>query len=78
MSGGGVRHADAIWGEVPVAFVARRVETLAVTDRLEACRRDLATYKRPKEIHFIKMDDLPRSMTGKIQRHEVEKWLAGG
>jgi fatty-acyl-CoA synthase len=72
-----VRCADATWGEVPVAFVARRVKTLAVTDLIEACRRNLASYKRPKEIRFIDIDDLPRSTTGKIQRHEVEKWLTG-
>ena len=25
---------------------------------------------------LVALDDLPRSTTGKIQRHEVEKWLA--
>jgi acyl-CoA synthetase (AMP-forming)/AMP-acid ligase II len=72
-----VRRADATWGEVPVAFVARRDEALTEADLMQACRTTLAGYKRPKEIHFIGVDDLPRSTTGKIQRHEVEKWLAG-
>jgi fatty-acyl-CoA synthase len=70
-----VRRADARWGEVPVAFVARRDETLSESDLIEACRRNLAGYKRPKEFFFVGVDALPRSTTGKIQRHEVEKWL---
>jgi len=73
-----VRRADANWGEVPVAFVARRDEGLTEADLIEACRENLAGYKRPKEIRFIAVDDLPRSTTGKIQRHEVEKWLRSG
>ena len=72
-----VRRVDARWGEVPVAFVARRDAGLTETDLIDACRRNLAGYKRPKEVRFIELDDLPRSTTGKIQRHEVEKWLAG-
>jgi len=73
-----VRRADAAWGEVPIAFVARRDDGLSEADLIEACRRNLAGYKRPKEIRFIGIDELPRSTTGKIQRHEVEKWLTEG
>lgn len=71
-----VRRADARWGEVPVAFVARRDPALDAEALMEACRASLAGYKRPKEIRFIGVDEFPRSTTGKIQRHEVEKWLA--
>ena len=42
---------------------------------MRACRANLAGYKRPKEIRFVGLDAFPRSTTGKIQRHEVEKWL---
>jgi fatty-acyl-CoA synthase len=70
-----VRRTDATWGEVPIAFVARRDAALTEADLVEACRNSLARYKRPKEIRFIAAEDLPRSTTGKIQRHEVEKWL---
>ena len=73
-----VRRADARWGEVPVAFVARRDEGLTEADLAAACRLALAGYKRPKEIRFVPADALPRSATGKIQRHEVERWLATG
>jgi len=70
-----VRCADATWGEVPIAFVARRDEGLTEEHLLLACRTNLAGYKRPKAIRFIGLDELPRSTTGKIQRHELEKWL---
>jgi acyl-CoA synthetase (AMP-forming)/AMP-acid ligase II len=73
-----VRCADATWGEVPIAFVARRDEALTEADLMAACRAGLAGYKRPKGIRFIGVDELPRSTTGKIQRHELEKWLRDG
>ena len=68
-----VRRADARWGEVPVAFVVCNDVTEA--ELLSLCRTELAGYKRPKEIRFIATDHLPRSTTGKVQRHEIEKWL---
>ena len=70
-----VRKKDAQWGEVPVAFIARNDADLSVADVNDLCRANLANYKRPKEIHFIPLDDLPRSTTGKIQRHELEARL---
>jgi acyl-CoA synthetase (AMP-forming)/AMP-acid ligase II len=70
-----VRRPDARWGEVPVAVVARKEETLTGSDLLARCRAELAGYKQPKEIVFVTLDALPRSTTGKIQRHEVEAWL---
>ena len=73
-----VRRADARWGEVPVAFVARRDEGLTEAELIASCRVGLAGYKQPKAITFIRPEDLPRSTTGKIQRHEVEKWVRGG
>ena len=35
----------------------------------------LAGFKQPKDIVFVRFEELPRSTTGKIQRHEVEAWL---
>ena len=72
-----VRRTDARWGEVPVAFVARRDDTVSMDELMARCRAELAGYKRPKQIIFVAPDDLPRSTTGKILRHEVEKWLTG-
>jgi acyl-CoA synthetase (AMP-forming)/AMP-acid ligase II len=68
-----VRRPDEQWGEVPVAFVAVRDASLTVDALRERCRGELARYKQPKEIHFIAFEDFPRSASGKIQRHELEK-----
>jgi acyl-CoA synthetase (AMP-forming)/AMP-acid ligase II len=70
-----VRRPDARWGEVPVAVIARNDERLTADDLYARCCRELAGYKQPKDIRFVAFADLPRSTTGKIQRHEVEAWL---
>jgi fatty-acyl-CoA synthase len=73
-----VRGPDAKWGEVPIAFVARRDSALTEGDLFRLCRAGLAGYKQPKEIRFIAVDDFPRSASGKIQRHELEKLISPG
>jgi fatty-acyl-CoA synthase len=70
-----VRTPDPKWGEVPVAFVARRDEALTEEELRQRCRTQLAGYKQPKEIRFISFDAFPRSASGKIQRHELERRL---
>ena len=72
---GVVRRTDDKWGEVPVAFVARADDNLSAEDLFALCREKLAGYKQPKDLHFIAFDDFPRSASGKIQRHELEKLL---
>lgn len=70
-----VRRADETWGEVPVAFVVCQSE---VTPEylVQVCRRDLSTYKCPREIRILKsQDEFPRSTSGKVQRQLVEQWL---
>ncbi len=75
-----VRKPDDRWGEVPVLFAARRQSTqpdgdLTAEDLLAACKGRLASYKLPKEVHFIDLEDFPRSTSGKIQRHALEARL---
>ena len=70
-----VGRPDPKWGEVPVAVVARKDESLTAAELYAKCRRELAGYKQPKDIRFVAFADLPRSATGKIQRHEVEAWF---
>ena len=70
-----VRQPDARWGEVPVAIVAARDGGVPAQDLLDRCRAQLAGYKQPKGIVFVPFEELPRSTTGKIQRHEVEACL---
>ncbi len=69
-----VRRADAQWGEVPVAIVVASDAALTAAELLDACRRELAGYKRPKVVLFVAEERLPRSTTGKILRHEIENW----
>ncbi len=70
-----VRKSDAKWGEVPIAYVVRRDEALSADALIALCREHIAAYKVPKEVHFVADVDLPRSTTGKIMRHELEKRL---
>lgn len=72
-----VRKPDPRWGEVPVAFVARAAPGLSEEDVIAACRDGLASYKKPRAVHFIAFDDFPRSASGKIRRHELEARLEG-
>lgn len=68
-----VRKEDERWGEVPVLLVVANTDTVTAKELMELCERDLSRYKRPREIHFISDEDLPRSTTGKIQRHILEQ-----
>ncbi len=71
-----VRRRDDRWGEVPVAFVALRDAHADEAGLVQWCRARLAGYKVPKSVRFVDAAALPRSSTGKIQRHEVERlWL---
>jgi len=72
-----IRRADARWGEVPVAVVVRKDDSVMAEALIERCRSELAGYKCPREIMFVRMDTLPRSTTGKVQREGLETWLKG-
>lgn len=71
-----VRRPDARWGEVPVLVVVARDEPPPPEALMALCRKELAAFKRPKDIYFVGADQLPRSSTGKVVRTEVEVWVA--
>lgn len=74
-----VRRRDNHWGEVPVAFVARRESAVSSDELMLFCRERLSSYKLPKEIKFVgSPSDFPRSSSGKVQRHILESWLLEG
>jgi malonyl-CoA/methylmalonyl-CoA synthetase len=56
--------ADAVRGEVPVAFVAGAFDA-AELERV--CREQLASFKVPRR--FVRVDSLPRTALGKVQKH---------
>jgi malonyl-CoA/methylmalonyl-CoA synthetase len=58
--------ADAVRGEVPVAYVVVRAAVDAAD--LEArCREKLASFKVPRAFHTV--EALPRNAMGKVQKH---------
>jgi crotonobetaine/carnitine-CoA ligase len=80
----GVREAAVIGkpheflAEVPVAFVLLE-HGVADRDRVlagiaTACEIKLASFKRPREVHFI--HELPRSVNEKVAKRELRRLLA--
>jgi fatty-acyl-CoA synthase len=70
-----VRQPDNRWGEIPVAFVVRRDEQLSADDVVALCRGKIAGYKIPKAVKFVAYEDIPRSTSGKVKRHDLERQL---
>ena len=56
-------------GEVVKLFVIAHGEQPSVDDIIAHCREGLTTYKVPKEVVFV--NDLPKSIIGKILRREL-------
>lgn len=56
--------------ETAVAFVVpRRGAEIDVADLLAHCRRRMAAFKRPRQVHVV--EALPRTATGKVKRFEL-------
>jgi acyl-CoA synthetase (AMP-forming)/AMP-acid ligase II len=68
----GVPHPT--WGEEVNAAVVLR-EPAAAADLIAYCRDRLSEFKCPKKVHIV--ETIPRTATGKIQRGNVAKTLAG-
>ncbi len=66
--------ADALRGEVPVAYVVARGE-LDCSALQSVCRQHLASFKIPRA--FILVEKLPRTALGKIQKHLLPEWNRG-
>ena len=63
---------DLKWGQIPVAYVVTS-ETITEDELMRFCQKQLASYKTPKEIHFV--EQLPRNASNKLLRRELKKWL---
>lgn len=56
---------DPDWGEsVKAIVVPKQGETLTEEDIIEHCKKNLASYKKPKSVDFV--DVLPRNPQGKV------------
>jgi len=68
-----VAAPDEKWGEVPCAFVELRPGHGATEAEIIAhCRATLAHFKAPKRVVF---QELPKTSTGKIQKHVLRASL---
>jgi fatty-acyl-CoA synthase len=71
-----VAMADEKWGERPCAFVELKPGATATEEELIAfCRQHLAGFKIPARVVFR---ELPRTSTGKIQKHVLRASLKSG
>ncbi len=61
---------DERWGEtVKVAVVRAPGTDVSAAEIVERCREHLAGFKCPRYVAFLDAADIPRSTTGKLQRH---------
>jgi len=64
--------ADDKWGEVGRAFIVlKEGAQLEIDDVLEHCTRNLARFKVPRTVRFLK--ELPHNATGKITKHALPR-----
>jgi acyl-CoA synthetase (AMP-forming)/AMP-acid ligase II len=68
---------DEQWGEVVVAVVHRKPNSIASEDELIAfCRERLASYKKPRRVVFV--EELPKNASGKILKFRLRSALQEG
>src|SRR5699024_2447093 len=70
-----VAAPDEKWGEIVCAFITRKpgYESVGANDITEHCRAHLAGFKIPRRIEFS--DELPKTSTGKLQKHVLRSRL---
>jgi acyl-CoA synthetase (AMP-forming)/AMP-acid ligase II len=68
---------DEKWGEKVVVLVIPKsgLSPDQMNEKMikEYCASNLAAYKRPKEVLFIKPEEMPRTATGKILHRELRQ-----
>jgi len=70
---------DAKWGEAVTAVVVPRPgDPPGAAALLDHARRQLAGYKCPRAVTFIRDEEMPRTATGKILHRVLRDRLAGG
>jgi acyl-CoA synthetase (AMP-forming)/AMP-acid ligase II len=67
------------WGEAVTAFVIPRDPNDLPTEKeiIAFCRDKMAGYKRPKAVHFISQEEMPRTGSGKILHRALRERYAG-
>ncbi len=68
---------DNVWGEAVKAVVILKQGEKAKPDEIiEWCREKIAGYKKPKSVDFIKPEEMPRTVTGKIVHRKLKEKYA--
>jgi o-succinylbenzoate---CoA ligase len=68
---------DETWGQVPIAFIVKKEDSLLSEDELiQFCMERLAKYKVPKTFRFIA--ELPRNAAKKLLRRKLRESLNEG
>ena len=68
-----VGKADDKWGEIPIAAIIPREESLKAEDLQQFLEERLARYKIPRAFHLV--PELPLNAAGKVIKAEVKKRL---
>ncbi|HMC55702.1 MAG TPA: AMP-binding protein [Gemmatimonadaceae bacterium] len=63
---------DDVRGEVPIAYIVADA-SLDVRELTDRCRSQLASFKAPRA--FVRVDALPRTALGKVQKHLLPPWI---
>lgn len=68
----GVPHPD--WGEAVVAAAVLAPDETATPEELvDFCRERVGRFEVPKHVEVV--DELPKGVTAKVQKHEVKAWF---
>ncbi|MGI9337042.1 MAG: AMP-binding protein [Gammaproteobacteria bacterium] len=71
-----VAMADDKWGETPCAILQLHAgASMKAEDVAAHCRANLASYKCPRYVAFA---DIPRTITGKVQKFALRERLSSG
>jgi len=63
---------DDVWGESVKAFVVQKEGfSLTAEELIQFCRKNLASYKKPKSLDFVQA--LPKNSYGKVVRKELKE-----
>ena len=68
---------DEKWGEMVAAVICvREGHTVTGAEITAFCREEIAGYKRPRRLAFIK--ELPKNASGKVLKRELRDLIAAG
>lgn len=69
----GVR--DERWGDAGVVcIVPVPGAEVSAEEIIDICKRNLARFKVPKHVFFLRAEDLPKTPTGKVQKFRLVRW----